>query len=100
MPPLLLIRTMVLPVPWALVPLLKLDTKTSPPASIPPGKPWGTKATPYGFISPLGGTVETDSEGLEGRLARMESSSANAVLNATESVAVNRVVIIVFMTHI
>jgi hypothetical protein len=67
---------------------------------MPPGKPWGTKATPYGFMSPLGGTVETDSDGLKGRLARIESSSARALLTATRSVAVNRVVISVFMTHI
>jgi hypothetical protein len=92
---------MVLPVPCELPPLLKLETKMSPPASIPPGNPWGTKATPYGFTSPFGGTVETDSDGLEGRLAMMESSSARAPFTEKRAVAVSRVVVnIVFMTQI
>jgi hypothetical protein len=52
--------SMVVPVPWRLVELLKLETRMSPAASgPPPGNPLGTKATPYGFSSPLAGTVET-----------------------------------------
>jgi hypothetical protein len=51
-------------------------------------------------MSPFAGTVETDSEGLEGKFARIESSSARALLAATRSVADSRVVVIVFMTPI
>jgi hypothetical protein len=37
----------VVPVPWALALLLKLETRTSPGAIVPPeGKPRGTIATP------------------------------------------------------
>ncbi len=55
---------MVVPVPWMFPvggapPLLKLLTRTSPAAILPPlGKPSGTKATPYGLRSPLAGIVE------------------------------------------
>ena len=39
--------TIVVPVPWALAPLLKLETRTSPGTIVPPeGKPRGTIATP------------------------------------------------------
>ena len=31
----------------------------SPRFTVPVGKPAGTNATPYGFTSPFGGTVET-----------------------------------------
>src|SRR5260221_120532 len=52
--------TIVVPVPWRFALLLKLKTKIPPGLIAPPvGKPGGTKATPYGFTSPLAGTVET-----------------------------------------
>src|ERR1700678_744698 len=48
--------TMVFPVPCTLALSLKLVTRTSPAVSRPPEA--GTTATPYGFTSPLPGTVE------------------------------------------
>src|SRR5216683_5175364 len=52
--------TMVVPVPWRFELLLKFEIKMSPGLIAPPvGNPVGTKATPYGFTSPLAGTVET-----------------------------------------
>ena len=48
--------TMVFPVPCTLALSLKLVTRTSPAVSRPPEV--GTTATPYGFTSPLPGTVE------------------------------------------
>src|SRR4029077_18493102 len=51
---------MVVPVPCLLSLLLKFETKMSPGWRGPPFplKSCGTKATPYGFWSPFGGTVE------------------------------------------
>jgi hypothetical protein len=49
------ISTMVVPVPCALPLLLKLLTKICPATSLPVVT--GTIATPYGFMSPFGGTV-------------------------------------------
>src|ERR1017187_7979847 len=46
-------RTMVVPVPCRLLELLKFETRMSPGFSAPPGKPCGTKATPYGRHSGL-----------------------------------------------
>src|ERR1700722_2966594 len=52
--------TMVVPVPWRFALLLKFEIKISPGLIVPPaGNPGGTKATPYGFTSPLAGTVDT-----------------------------------------
>jgi len=48
--------TMVVPVPCTLALSLKLLTRMSPAVSRPPEA--GTTATPYGFTSPLAGTVE------------------------------------------
>src|SRR5580700_9401614 len=48
--------TMVVPVPCTLALSLKLVTRTSPAVSRPAEA--GTTATPYGFTSPLPGTVE------------------------------------------
>src|SRR3984885_9276744 len=48
--------TMVFPVPCTLALSLKLLTRTSPAVSLPPEA--GTAATPYGFTSPLAGTVD------------------------------------------
>src|ERR1019366_8864194 len=50
-------RTMVVPVPCRLWTLLKFETKMSPGLITPPGKPGGTKATPYGLTSPFDGIV-------------------------------------------
>jgi len=47
---------MVVPVPWTLALSLKLLTRVSPAVSWPAEA--GTTATPYGFTSPLPGTVE------------------------------------------
>src|ERR1700675_3633755 len=72
--------TIVVPVPWRLPPvvvgaLLKFDTKTSPGLIVPPlGKLAGTKATPYGFPSPLAGTVDRTRTG-PGRNGRSSSSA-------------------------
>src|SRR5215471_6964204 len=53
-------RTIVLPLPWRLSLLLKLETRISPGFRVPPWGKWsGTKATPEGLRSPLSGTVET-----------------------------------------
>src|SRR5580692_7686434 len=50
---------MVVPAPCRLSLLLKLLTRTSPAAMMPPaGKDAGTKATPYGLTSPFAGIVE------------------------------------------
>src|SRR5262249_21244451 len=48
--------TIVVPVPWKLLELLKLLTRTSPRTSLP----WlrWTTAVPYGLTSPLAGTVD------------------------------------------
>jgi hypothetical protein len=55
--------------------LLKFDTRTSPGLIAPPlGKLVGTKATPYGFPSPLAGTVDTTRMG-PGRNGRSSSSA-------------------------
>src|SRR4029077_15849367 len=53
-------RTIVVPVPCRFALLLKFETRTCPGfrGPVPLWKPGGTKATPYGFTSPLGGTVE------------------------------------------
>src|ERR1700687_428912 len=52
--------TMVVPVPWRFMLLLKFEIKISPGLIVPPvGNPGGTNATPYGFTSPLLGTVDT-----------------------------------------
>ena len=48
--------TMVVPVPCTLALSLKLLTRMSPAVSRPAEA--GTTATPYGFTSPLAGTVE------------------------------------------
>ena len=48
--------TMVVPVPWTLALSLKLLTRMLPAVSRPAEA--GTTATPYGFTSPLAGTVE------------------------------------------
>src|SRR5258707_15057678 len=48
--------TSVVPVPWTLALLLKLLTRVSPAVSLPAVV--GTPATPWGFTSPLAGTVE------------------------------------------
>src|SRR5579871_5859529 len=62
------ILTIVLPVPCVLPLLLKLETRMSPGESGPPfGNPGGTKATPYGFISEIAGTVEILNPGTAGR---------------------------------
>ena len=54
---------MLVPVPCtlpSLTLLLKFETRMSPELSMPPdGNPLGTNATPYGFVSPLAGTVVT-----------------------------------------
>ncbi|HWZ24236.1 MAG TPA: IS110 family transposase [Verrucomicrobiae bacterium] len=43
---------------------MKFETRTSPGWIVPPaGNPGGTKATPYGFKSPLAGTVDTTRTG-------------------------------------
>src|SRR5215469_7096293 len=55
-PPLGLICTMVVPLPCWLALLLKLLTRMLPATSFPAVT--GTKATPYGFRSPLAGIVE------------------------------------------
>src|SRR5580693_10122885 len=47
---------MVVPVPWTLAWSLKLLTRVSPATRRPVDA--GTTATPYGFTSPLAGTVE------------------------------------------
>src|SRR4029077_5668502 len=51
---------MVVPVPCRFALLLKFETRTCPGRKdpVPLWNPRGTKATPYGFKSPLGGTVE------------------------------------------
>jgi len=51
---------MVVPVPCRFALLLKFETRTCPGCKgpVPLWKPNGTKATPYGFRSPLCGTVE------------------------------------------
>src|SRR5580704_8464317 len=70
------ISTIVVPVPWRFALLLKLETKISPGLMVPPaGKPGGTKATPYGFTSPLPGTVDTVRTG-PGRNGRSSSSAS------------------------
>src|ERR1700678_1400119 len=70
--------TMVVPVPCTPLLPLKLETRTSPGASGPPGrKPTGTKATPYGLPSPLDGTVDTIRSGLVGSWPRMDSAIAH-----------------------
>ena len=51
-----LICMIVVPVPWALEAALKLLTRTQPWCRRPVLR--GTTATPYGFTSPLSGTVE------------------------------------------
>src|SRR5262249_15887869 len=50
--------TMVVPVPWLLVLLLKLSTRMSPAASDPTARV--TVSTAYGFTSPLAGVVEAN----------------------------------------
>src|ERR1700693_4508359 len=55
-PPSGVIWTIVVPVPWAFVELLKLLTSTSPATSRPCDS-W-TTAMPYGFTSPFRGTVD------------------------------------------
>src|ERR1700674_948323 len=67
--------TIVVPVPWRFMLLLKFETKISPTLSAPPvGNPGGTKATPYGFTSPLPGTVDIARTG-SGRNGRPSSSA-------------------------
>src|SRR6516162_7676963 len=80
-PPLCLICTIVVPVPWRPELLLKFETRTSPARSGPPGgNPSGTNATPYGFPSPLPESVETeitgDPEG--GMIGELPPSAENA----------------------
>src|ERR1700688_557569 len=56
--------TIVVPLPWRFVLALKFETRTSPGLIVPPvGNRGGTKATPYGFKSPLAGTVDTTRTG-------------------------------------
>ena len=79
--------TIVVPVPWRFPPvmvgaLLKFDTRTSPGLIFPPaGKLRGTKATPYGFPSPLEGTVDTTRVGP----GRNGCSSSSASKTAEQS---------------
>src|ERR1700676_3705243 len=60
--------------------------------SPPRGKPRGTKATPYGFRSPLEGTVETDNAGVAGRLGMMGASSPSTAAKAVLPNKINRIV--------
>src|ERR1700730_10238081 len=56
--------TIVVPLPWRFVLALKFEIRTSPGLIVPPvGNTGGTKATPYGFKSPLAGTVDTTRTG-------------------------------------
>ena len=56
--------TMVVPLPYRFELALKLDTRTSPGLIVPPAeKLCGTKATPYGFRSPLDQEVDTTRTG-------------------------------------
>src|SRR4029077_7879335 len=81
--------TMVVPVPWRFPPvmvgaLLKFDTRTSPGWIVPPaGKLRGTKATPYGFPSPLAGTVDTTRVG-PGRNGWSSSSASNTAVQSRQ----------------
>ena len=60
---------MVVPVPWTFALSLKFETRICPGDSKPPrGKRAGTTAIPYGFTSPLAGTVVMLELGVAGRL--------------------------------
>ena len=59
--------------------LLKFETKMSPGLIVPPaGNPGGTNATPYGFTSPLAGTVDT-ARTIAGRNGRSSSCASKTV---------------------
>src|SRR5579883_2637758 len=78
-------ETIVFPLPWMFALSLKLLTSTSPVLIMPPpGKPSGTKATPYGFSSPVAGTVEV----LSSRGMNASAANAGAALIAATPIIV------------
>src|SRR5580658_5755120 len=70
---------------------LKLETRMSPGFTVPPvGNHSGTNATPYGFTSPLAGTVETSSVGFVGSSFKIELPALDIAAPHTSERMTNR----------
>src|ERR1700686_1613115 len=85
--------TIVVPLPWRFVLVLKFETRTSPGLIVPPaGNTGGTKATPYGFKSPLAGTVDTTrtGPGRNGLSSAFNTAGQNTQSRTAVVIGINR----------